>query len=194
VHGAASKRKNLLAPARACGIGWYPEQTPVAPILQRPLVTMGEVVPHHPPKILIFEIEGHSFGLPVPDIQELARVVTIVPLPLAPAVVEGVINLRGGVVPVLDLRARIGLPARELVPSDQLIVVRARGLTVAVRVDRAVELIAGNEEENGHLAKLADGRLAPILNLADLLTQAEADMLGIGRPGNEPDHAGGVAR
>ena len=53
-------------------------------------------------------------GLVGAEVQQVVRAVTIAPLPRAPAIVEGVINLRGALIPVLDIRARFDLPAKKL--------------------------------------------------------------------------------
>lgn len=132
-------------------------------------------------EVLVFEVGGRRYGLPASDVGELVRAVAIVPLPLAPAHLEGVINLRGHVIPVHDLRARLGLPAKAVEPSDGLILTRCRGSPVALRIDRAVDLIrvgaADVESTDGEasirggivgVAKLSDG-LAPILDLDGLV-------------------------
>ncbi len=105
-----------------------------------------------PLQVLVFEVGGQRYGLPVDDVQELLRTVSIVPLPRAPAIVEGIINLRGRIIPVLDVRGRFRLPARSLEPSDHFIVARAGERVVALRVDRAVDLVrleAADIEEAG---------------------------------------------
>src|ERR1700720_4210722 len=93
------------------------------------------------PEVLVFEVGGQRYGLPSPDVREIVRAVTLTPLPRTPAIVEGVINLRGTVVPVLDIRARFRLPARAVEHTDHLIVAWAGQRLVALRVDRALELI-----------------------------------------------------
>jgi purine-binding chemotaxis protein CheW len=92
-------------------------------------------------QILIFEVGERRYGLPAADVVELLRAVSIVPLPGAPAAVEGVINLRGKIVPVLDVRGRFRLPPRPLEPTDHFIVARADERVVALRVDRALDLL-----------------------------------------------------
>ena len=72
--------------------------------------------------------------------RELVRAVAITPLPNAPALIEGVVNVRGRILPVLDVRARFRLPARPLDPSDHFIVAEAGGRGVILRVDRATHL------------------------------------------------------
>jgi purine-binding chemotaxis protein CheW len=125
-------------------------------------------------EILVFEVGGRRFGLPATEVRELLRAVSIVPLPrpLAGPAIEGVVNLRGRVVPVLDLRVRLGLPPREVVPSDQMIVAQSEGRLVALRVDRALDLVQLDAEPtaaDGFLVvKLSDG-LAPLLDLHTVL-------------------------
>lgn len=141
-------------------------------------------------EILIFEVGGRRFGLPAANIRELVRVVTIVPLPSMPPIVEGIVNLRGEIVPVLDIRPRLGMAAKEVELSDQLIIARTRGRLVAIRVDRAVELMispglgAGpNDSEDGRegsarVAKL-EGGLAPILDMEMLFAERESEAIDV---------------
>jgi purine-binding chemotaxis protein CheW len=142
-------------------------------------------------EILVFEIDGRRFALPASSVRELVRAVAIVPLPMAPPIVEGVIDLRGQVVPVVDIRPRLGLEPRPVEPADHLIIARSRGRLVALRVDRALELVAtaADGREPGaagspRVARLADG-LAPILDPEALWTGPEAEALGalLGGPG-----------
>jgi purine-binding chemotaxis protein CheW len=96
---------------------------------------------------VVFEVAGQLYGLPVPDVRELLRAVAIVPLPRAPAIVEGVINLRGRIVPVLDIRSRFRLPSKPLHPDDHLLVAFAGEFLVALRADRAVNLVRLDHHE-----------------------------------------------
>jgi purine-binding chemotaxis protein CheW len=92
--------------------------------------------------LVIVELEGQRYGLRADAVREVVRAGSITPLPNAPAVVEGVINVRGSVVAVFDLRQRFGLPARALDPSEYFALARAGDREVAVRVDRAIELVS----------------------------------------------------
>jgi purine-binding chemotaxis protein CheW len=151
--------------------------------------------------VVVFEIGGQHYGLPVADVRELLPAVSVTPLPGAPAVVEGVINLRGRVVPVLDFRRRFELPPRPPRPADHLIVARAREQFVAVRADRAVDvlrleaddlaegrgLIPG-VEALGAVARVGD-RLVFIHDLHTFLTEGESAALLDAmqeRPGGTP--------
>jgi purine-binding chemotaxis protein CheW len=122
-------------------------------------------------------------------VRELVRAVAITPLPAAPAVIEGVVNVRGRVLPVLDVRARFHLPARSLDPSDQFIVASAGPRGVILRVDRATHLALVDEASvqppetlgpsAAYVAGVAklDGGLVLIHDLATFLSAAEAASL-----------------
>jgi purine-binding chemotaxis protein CheW len=93
-------------------------------------------------EVLLFTLEGHRYALPMGDVRELLRAARLTPLPRAPAVVEGLLDLRGELLPVLDMRRRFRLPVRPLASSDHLVVAQAGPRRVALRVDRAEGLLA----------------------------------------------------
>jgi purine-binding chemotaxis protein CheW len=140
--------------------------------------------------ILPFEIEGRRYGLRFEHVREAVRAVAISPLPGAPSVVEGVIDVRGELVPVMDIRAREGLPARMLDPSESFILAWAGGRLVCFRVDRLLEPAAVTEEairSASEVASVADhisgivalpDGLVLIQDLARFLTPEELHRLG----------------
>jgi purine-binding chemotaxis protein CheW len=139
--------------------------------------------------MLVFSLNGHRYGLPVADVQQVVRAVAFAPLPKAPPIVEGVINARGRLVPVLDIRARFRLPARSVSPSDFFVLALARERLVALRVDAGVHLaqlsssdveslesvVSGAEYVAG-VGKLPDG-LVLIHDLQTFLASAESAQL-----------------
>jgi purine-binding chemotaxis protein CheW len=140
-------------------------------------------------EILVFEVAGQRYGLPSADVLELVRAVTITPLPNAPAVIEGVVDVRGRVLPVLDVRGRFHLPAKPLEPSDIFIVAAAGPRGVILRVDRTTHLalvdeanvslpetLGPNAVYVAGVARTEDG-LVLIHDLATFLTSAEAASL-----------------
>jgi purine-binding chemotaxis protein CheW len=154
--------------------------------------------PNHSQEILVFEVGGQRYGLPLVDVLELVRAVAITPLPDAPAVIEGVVNVRGRVLPVLDVRARFRLPARPLDPSDHFIVASAGARGVILRVDRATHLamVDGTAVQAPEtlgpgatyvagVARLEDG-LVLIHDLATFLSAAEAASLDDALAGSAP--------
>jgi purine-binding chemotaxis protein CheW len=100
-----------------------------------------------PTEVLIFEVGGQRYGLPSSTVKELVRAVAVVPLPKAPAIIEGVINLRGTLVPVLNIRARFRLPMKSLEHTDHFIVGWSGERLVALRVDRAIDLVQVNADD-----------------------------------------------
>jgi len=95
-----------------------------------------------------FLLDGHLFGTPVPQVQEVIQYQTMTRVPLAPEVVSGLINLRGQIVSAIDLRRRLGLKDR---PEDQLpmnVVVRTNEGAVSLLVDEIGDVI---EVEEGML-------------------------------------------
>ncbi len=140
-------------------------------------------------EILVFRLQDWRFGLPVADVQSLERAVTIVPLPGAPSVVEGLVDVHGRLVPVFDVRSRFRLPPKEVDPSEHLVIARAGGRLVALRVDRALEVVSFDPrdlEDPRHAVpgsgfvtgalRLQDG-LVLIHDLATFLARAEAEQL-----------------
>jgi purine-binding chemotaxis protein CheW len=94
-----------------------------------------------PREILVFSLAGQRYALWASEVRELLRAVAMTPLPRAPRIVEGVINLRGRIVPVLDIRSRFGLPGKPTEPSDHLIIAALGSRLVAIRADRALDLV-----------------------------------------------------
>jgi purine-binding chemotaxis protein CheW len=139
-----------------------------------------------PREVLLFTLEGQRYALSTRDVRELVRAVRLTPLPRAPSVVEGLLNLRGELLPVLDMRRRFRLPVRPLSSSDHLVVARADHRHVALRVDRAEGLLSlepGQLDTSprelpgvGYVAgalKLPDG-LVLLHDLRTFLSEAEA--------------------
>ena len=146
-------------------------------------------VPASTREVLVFEVGGQRYGLPIADVLELVRAVAITPLPDAPAFVEGIVNVRGRVLPVLDVRGRFRLPAKPLDPSDHFIIASAGARGVILRVDRATQLalvdasavqppetLGPGATYVAGVARLDDG-LVLIHDLATFLSAAEAASL-----------------
>jgi purine-binding chemotaxis protein CheW len=109
------------------------------------------------PELLVFALDEHRFGLPAEAVMEVVRVVASAPLPSAPEIVEGVINVRGAMVPVLDVRVRFGFPGTDVEPDQHLIVARAGPRVVALRVDRALALLTIPDDAFEPVERVAPG-------------------------------------
>jgi purine-binding chemotaxis protein CheW len=148
-------------------------------------------------ELVLVELDGQRYGLRADAVREVVRAVTITTLPNAPVVVEGIINVRGAVVAVLDLRRRFELPARPLDPSEYFVLARAGDRDVALRVDRATELVSLDPADIDQaeqvlsrsryvagVAKLRDG-LVLIHDLETFLSAAEAATVDQALAGHE---------
>jgi purine-binding chemotaxis protein CheW len=93
------------------------------------------LVEEAPTPWVAFVLAGEWYALPVGAVQEIIRVAEITRVPDAPAVVRGVVNLRGRVLPVVDLRLRLGLPPIDLDVTRRILVLPARGRWIGVLVD-----------------------------------------------------------
>ncbi len=97
-------------------------------------------------KYMMFEVGQEVYGLPILDVREIDGLMPITRLPGSPPFIRGVIDLRGRVIPVIDLRARFGMSAA--VATDQTVVivvqgrVAGRAVTVGLLVDRVLEVVA----------------------------------------------------
>ena len=104
------------------------------------------------------QVQGRLYGLDVAQIREIVRSQEVTPLPNAPVLIEGVIDLRGAVIPVIDLcRALHGAPAAEL-PTTRIAVLEVEGMAIGLRVEAAVDVLsidAASVEEPPALATQA---------------------------------------
>ncbi|MFA5515643.1 MAG: chemotaxis protein CheW [Desulfuromonadales bacterium] len=85
---------------------------------------------------LVFGLDGERFGLPTKVIREVLRLPKMVRVPRVPESIRGVINLRGQIVAVTDLRPLLGLAGRETPASARLVVVEAAGVTTALLAEQ----------------------------------------------------------
>ena len=151
---------------------------------------IGYVTPESPTlSILLARLAGMPVGLSASAVRNIVRSVAIAPLPGAPAIIEGAINLHGRIVPVVDLRSRLELPALANAPDQFLVILETSDRFIAVRVDDVDDVTdvatAGLETQAdlspvlqrlSGVAATADGALV-IYDADAFLTQAERDAL-----------------
>lgn len=90
-------------------------------------------------ELILLEVAGHAFCIDIGSVREIRGYTASTPLPQAPEFVLGVINLRGMVMPVLDLRARLGLGVTEATGRHVIVVVQHDGQTAGLLVDEVQE-------------------------------------------------------
>jgi purine-binding chemotaxis protein CheW len=122
-------------------------------------------------ELLVFELAGARYALDLSSVREVVRAVFITPLPGAPAVVEGVISVRGEIVPVYDFRARFGLAARPLHPDDIIVTAWTGERRVGIRCEGTEwvrDIPRGMVEDAPAFAPGSSGhRLAGVVRLDD---------------------------
>src|SRR5579859_4058001 len=96
--------------------------------------------------LVIFRIEGREHGVPIEHVVEVVRMVAIMRMPESPAWVRGVINFHGRVIPVIDVRVRLGAPPRLPDLSTPIVVVRTGEAVVGLVVDEVLEVLAIRSE------------------------------------------------
>lgn len=128
---------------------------------------------------VVFKIENVEYGINIMQVSEIVKLQSITKIPNTPEYIEGVINLRGVVIPIVDLRLKFNLGRKERSEDSRIIVVNVNNKTLGMVVDGVAEVIRINEEQiadssaiSSHInedyimgvAKLED-RLIIVLNL-----------------------------
>lgn len=153
-------------------------------------------------QVVVFRVGGQDFACNVFDVQRILRWESPAPLPKAPAFLEGVLQVQGAVVPVVDLRKRFELADTQIREETRLVVVETEGLTVAVVVDAVLEvrrvaadavtpppaLVRGLAAEYIQGIITAGARTIVLLMTAKLLTSAERIALEATPLAPEPVH------
>jgi purine-binding chemotaxis protein CheW len=143
-------------------------------------------------QLVTFSIGDEEFGVEILKVQEIIRMLEITRVPKAPDFVEGVINLRGKVIPVIDLRLRFGLQAKGHDKKTRIIVIEINKMIVGFVVDSVSEVlripastieppppvISGLDSEYISGVGKLDDRLLIMLDLNRLLSKEEKSALG----------------
>jgi len=139
-------------------------------------------------KVIVFTLGQEEYGIEVDKVRTIERMMPITRVPKTPAFVKGVINLRGVVIPVIDLRGRFGLEETEASENSRIIIVAANDLEVGFIVDSAndvVDIMSDSIEVPPEVvggikakyldgvAKFGDNRLLILLNLSEVLSRSE---------------------
>jgi purine-binding chemotaxis protein CheW len=139
-------------------------------------------------QLVSFRIGGEEYGIDILKVQEINRMLKVTQVPNSPSYVDGVINLRGKVLPVIDLRTRIGMERKLRDKDTRIIVVELVGKTVGFVVDAVSEVLRisrsitepppptvmqkADSEFITSVAKLED-RLLILIDLEKILTDRE---------------------
>jgi purine-binding chemotaxis protein CheW len=139
--------------------------------------------------ILLARIHGTQIGFSAAAVREIVRAVAIAPLAGAPGVIEGAVNLHGRIVPVIDVRIRLSLPALPVASDQFLVFLETSDRLIAVRVDdveEVAEIPASSLESPAALSPVLqrlqgiaaiDSGALVIYDVDTFLTQAEHEQL-----------------
>ncbi len=98
-------------------------------------------------RLVAFVLDRQSYALRLASVRRVVRMVEVAPLPKAPGVVLGVLDLEGVILPVLSMRRRFGLAEGETSLADQLLVAEASRRTVALAVNSVTGVVERTDEE-----------------------------------------------
>jgi len=139
-------------------------------------------------KVIVFTLAQEEYGIEVDKVRTIERMVPLTRVPKTPAFVKGVVNLRGVVIPVIDLRGRFGLNESDYTENSRIIIVAASELEVGFIVDSANDVldVMSDAIENppevvggvkakylSGVAKIGENRLLILLNLPEVLNRNE---------------------
>lgn len=138
-------------------------------------------------QLVTFKLGSEEFGVDILKVQEIIKMMNVTKIPNAPVFVEGVINLRGKIIPIVDLRKRLGFKDQEYDKSTRIIVVELDGLVLGFIVDSVSEvlripedtiepppsMVAGIESEYIEGVGKLDDRLLILLELKKIFSSPE---------------------
>lgn len=140
-------------------------------------------------QVVGFHLAGEEYGIEITKIQEIILPGEITRIPQVPHYIEGLINLRGSVIPIIDLRKRFNLPSSERTDQTRIVVVNVGEKTIGVVVDAVTQVIRINRNQieptpptvsaagNEHIAGLAkvEHRMLILLEIDKLLRSSVPD-------------------
>jgi len=134
-------------------------------------------------QVVVFRLGTEEFGVPIDSVQEIVRVPEVLThVPKAPMAVEGVINLRGSVLPVIDLRRRLGLPTVARNDGQRIVVFLIRGVRTGFIVDAVAEVLKVPRQAIEPAPQLSAEQSTLLARMANLEKQKRMLQL------IEPDH------
>lgn len=91
-------------------------------------------------QLVVFKLGREEYGVSILQVQEIKRITEITRVPHSPDYIKGVMNLRGSVLPVIDLKKRLNLPPEEYTDDTRIIIIKVEDITVGMIVDAVSEV------------------------------------------------------
>lgn len=108
-------------------------------------------------QLVVFQLAEGSFGLDIQYVREINRLMEVTPIPTAPAYVEGIMNLRGAVVPVVSLGLRFGLEKSKVTKDTRIVVIESNNNVLGLVVDQVSEVLRLPASEVESASNMATG-------------------------------------
>ena len=120
-------------------------------------------------RVVVFALGDQRYGLPLHAVERVVRMVDVTPLPRAPDIVLGVVNVQGRVIPVVNPRRRFRLPERDISLTEQLVIAHATRRPVALVVDAVSGVLEYSADEAVGARDIAPGieHVKGVVKLAD---------------------------
>ncbi len=142
-------------------------------------------------QIVVYQVGGEEFGSDIASVDSIIRMQPLSRIPHSPFFVEGITNLRGSILPVVDLRKRFGMPVGEISNETRIVVINFENLKLGMIVDAVLEVVTADEasveapppmvttvkgEFISGIFKIEE-RLVILLDLGKVLAPSEQDSL-----------------
>lgn len=137
---------------------------------------MSELASKQGLELLTFRVAEQEYSLDIMSVREIRGWTRTTPMPHAPEYMRGVINLRGTVLPVMDLARRLNLPSRETTDRNVIIVVKLNGTLTGLLVDAVSDIVAMTEDD---LQAPPDMASDPTMSVVRALTVIEDRMIRV---------------
>lgn len=96
---------------------------------------------------VLFYVANEVYGIDVAAVQGIEKYVNFIPVPNAPSYIEGLINLRGVVIPVFSIRNKFKLPEIAVTEETRMIIVRSKGVLIGLQVDKVKEIVELSDKD-----------------------------------------------
>jgi len=107
-------------------------------------------------QFVIFKLGKEEYGIDIQRVTIIEKVMKITRVPKTPAHVKGVINLRGEIIPIMDLRKRFHLPDAEVTENTRIIIIKVEEVTLGVMVDEVLQTLQLSDEFIENTTNLGD--------------------------------------
>lgn len=134
---------------------------------------------------VVFKLADQEYGADIHKVSIIEKPMNIARVPTTPDFIKGVVNLRGEIIPILDLRMKFGLPAGQVDDDTRIIIFKLNEITLGVYVDAVAEVVSLKESDVESVTSITndrsldyiigigktDGRLITLLNIEKLISE-----------------------